>query len=169
MDIADEITEVQTLEEDGKLSEAELEMSRIWKKIRQENLLNHPLIGQFAASTYGDILFKLGRYVESFDVFSAGIYDGGHDDNCQLWRGMAEAKMCLEELEEARKFVDDIVQQAQQDVVQSSDAKQDNKEPRVIEIISEDEPETEQSANVDSLKQQVESLQEELRRLQKHL
>ena len=70
-------------------------------------------------------------------------------------------------VEEARKFVDEIVQQAQQDVVPPPNAKTENKEPRVIEIISEEEPETEKSANVDDLRQQVESLQEQLRRLQK--
>lgn len=71
-------------------------------------------------------------------------------------------------MEEARKFVDDMVQQAQQDVVSSSaEVKTENKEPRVIEIISEEESETPKSDNVDNLKDRVASLQEELRRLQK--
>ena len=70
-------------------------------------------------------------------------------------------------VEEARKFVDEIVEEAQQDVVSSSDGESKNKEPRVIEIISEEEPEAEKSANVDNLKEQVASLQEELRRLQR--
>jgi polyhydroxyalkanoate synthesis regulator phasin len=70
-------------------------------------------------------------------------------------------------VEEARKFVDDMVQQAQQDVVQSAEVKTEKKEPRVIEIISEEEPETPKSDNVDNLKDRVASLQEELRRLQK--
>ena len=70
-------------------------------------------------------------------------------------------------VEEARKFVDDMVQQAQQDVVQSAEVKTEKKEPRVIEIISEEEPEAPKSDNVDNLKDRVASLQEELRRLQK--
>ncbi|VEP16015.1 conserved hypothetical protein [Hyella patelloides LEGE 07179] len=70
-------------------------------------------------------------------------------------------------VDEARKFVDEMVQQAQQDVVQSSETNTEKKEPRVIEIISEEEPEAEKSDNVDSLKDRVASLQEELRRLQR--
>lgn len=70
-------------------------------------------------------------------------------------------------MEEARKFVDDMVQQAQQDVVSSSEVKTENKEPRVIEIISEEESETPKPDRVDNLKDRVASLQEELRRLQK--
>ncbi len=70
--------------------------------------------------------------------------------------------------EEARKFVDDLIQQAQkQQVEQSEDS--DKKEPRLIEILTEDEesaqkePETTDSIN--NLRQQVQSLQDELRRL----
>lgn len=70
-------------------------------------------------------------------------------------------------VEEARKFVDEVVKQAQQDVVTSSENKTSQKEPRVIEIISEEEPETTKPNNVEDLKQQVASLQEELRRLQR--
>ena len=70
-------------------------------------------------------------------------------------------------LEEARKYVDDIVQQAQQQTNQP----QENpiKEPRRIEIVSDDDEESTDSSgeNVDELRQQVESLQEELRRLKK--
>lgn len=70
-------------------------------------------------------------------------------------------------VEEARKFVDDIVRQAQQDVVQKSEESTTSKEPRVIEIISEEEPEKPKSDSADDLKEQIASLQEELRRLQK--
>jgi len=70
-------------------------------------------------------------------------------------------------VEEARKFVDEMVKQAQQDVVQSAKEENQKKEPRVIEIISEDEPEAQKSDNVDDLREQVASLQEELRRLQR--
>jgi polyhydroxyalkanoate synthesis regulator phasin len=69
--------------------------------------------------------------------------------------------------EEARKFVDDLVQQAQQEAVKSSSG--DETGPRRIEIISDDEESTQQEKpeQVDNLRQQVESLQEELRRLRK--
>jgi polyhydroxyalkanoate synthesis regulator phasin len=73
--------------------------------------------------------------------------------------------------EEARKFVDDLVQQAQQEAVKSSsgDEKKEETGPRRIEIISDDEESTQQEKpeQVDNLRQQVESLQEELRRLRK--
>lgn len=70
--------------------------------------------------------------------------------------------------EEARKYVDELVQQAQQTPEDSPQSSQDN-EPRLIEIIAEDEEATETSKpeNVDVLRQQVESLQEELRRLKR--
>lgn len=74
--------------------------------------------------------------------------------------------------EEARKFVDDLVKQAQQESVKPSEDNQ-SKEPRRIEILAEDEvsssgtSEAQEDAKVDNLRQQVESLQEELRRLKK--
>ena len=69
--------------------------------------------------------------------------------------------------EEARKFVEDIVNQAQQDAVRGSE-KTETKEPRRIEIVDEEENrEPSESKNIDNLRQQVESLQEELRRLKR--
>ena len=70
--------------------------------------------------------------------------------------------------EEARKYVDDIIQQAQRPAAESADTAKD-KEPRLIEIVSEDEGEndTSQSENLDDLKNQVTALQEELRRLRR--
>ena len=79
--------------------------------------------------------------------------------------------------EEARKFVDNMVEQAQQETVSGSKNKSEAREPRRIEIVDEDEPQPEvskskastTSSNGDNLRQQVESLQEELRRLKKEL
>ncbi|MGK7916634.1 MAG: phasin family protein [Prochloraceae cyanobacterium] len=70
--------------------------------------------------------------------------------------------------EEARKFVDDLIQQAQkQQVEQSEDS--DKKEPRLIEILTEDEESAQKKSetpdSVNNLRQQVQSLQDELRRL----
>jgi polyhydroxyalkanoate synthesis regulator phasin len=68
--------------------------------------------------------------------------------------------------EEARKYVDDMIQQAQQPIQEEGSEKP--KEPRLIEIVVEDEesqkPEPE---NIDSLRQQVQSLQDELRKLKR--
>jgi polyhydroxyalkanoate synthesis regulator phasin len=76
--------------------------------------------------------------------------------------------------EEARKFVDEMIKNAQQKTVDSGED-EDNKEPRRIEIVDDDEEivnintnaSTQDKAdpNVDNLRQQVESLQEELKRL----
>ncbi len=70
-------------------------------------------------------------------------------------------------VEEARKYVDELIQQAQQQQVVN---KEDNqpKEPRRIEIITDDEePAPKEGQQADELRKQVESLQEELRRLKK--
>jgi polyhydroxyalkanoate synthesis regulator phasin len=68
--------------------------------------------------------------------------------------------------EEARKYVDELVQQAQQTPDNASPSSADEG-PRKIEIIEEDETTTSKPENVDGLRQQVESLQEELRRLKR--
>lgn len=70
-------------------------------------------------------------------------------------------------IEEARKYVDDIVQQAQQQQPTQQQESQ-SKEPRRIEIVSDDEDSSSpEDDNVDNLRKQVEFLQEELRRLKK--
>jgi polyhydroxyalkanoate synthesis regulator phasin len=72
--------------------------------------------------------------------------------------------------EEARKMVDDMVQQAQQQQ-QSAQPPQPDKtgtEPRRIEIISDDEEQTAgEEQNIDAMRQQVQAMQEELRRLKR--
>lgn len=72
--------------------------------------------------------------------------------------------------EEARKFVEDIMQQGQEAAAQSSTqtTPKESKEPRRIEIIEDDEDESsgEQPENVDRLREQVDALKDELRRLQ---
>lgn len=69
--------------------------------------------------------------------------------------------------EEARKLVDDLMQQAQQQPVKPSD-NPPAAEPRRIEIISEEEaPTTPNAENVEVLRKQVQAMQEELRRLKR--
>ena len=76
-------------------------------------------------------------------------------------------------VEEARKFVDEMVQQAQQDIFEASGNQPEQKEPRIIEIVTEEESESsdnspqKDSPNVDELKAQVQSLKEELQQLRK--
>jgi len=72
--------------------------------------------------------------------------------------------------EEARRFVEDMMKQAQQPQSPSETPdKTPPSEPRRIEILEEDEEPTVKQAsteNVDNLRQQVLELQEELKRLQ---
>ena len=70
--------------------------------------------------------------------------------------------------EEASKFVDDLIKQAQQQPVEEA-KKQPPQEPKLIEIVADDDEDLENQTgqNVDNLRQQVESLQDELRRLQR--
>lgn len=82
--------------------------------------------------------------------------------------------------DEARKFVDDLVEQAQQGTVPGNNQPQPpEREPRKIEIVDEDEtaanrapkpPESPQAnKKSEDLRQQVQSLQEELRRLKREM
>lgn len=70
--------------------------------------------------------------------------------------------------EEARKFVEDMMNQTmQQPPVEPSKETKPN-EPRRIEILSDDEDSSNQnSLEVDQMREEVHKLQEELRRLQK--
>lgn len=66
--------------------------------------------------------------------------------------------------EEAKRMVDEMVSRAQQAPPSTPDSKPT--EPRRIEILVEDEPAAEPEA-VENLRQEVEKLQAELRRLRK--
>ena len=67
--------------------------------------------------------------------------------------------------EEARKYVDELVKQAQQQTVAANESNIPH-EPRRIEIIEDEEDTKAADPKVDELRQQVERLQEELRKLQ---
>lgn len=76
-------------------------------------------------------------------------------------------------VEEARKFVDEMVQQAQQDIFEAVETEPEHKEPRIIEIVTEEESESvdnstqDKFSNVDDLREQVQSLKDELQQLRK--
>ncbi len=76
-------------------------------------------------------------------------------------------------VEEARKFVDEMVQQAKQDIFEAPGTESAPKEPRIIEIVTEEESENTDNSdqdsptNIDDLKSQVQSLKEELQQLRK--
>jgi polyhydroxyalkanoate synthesis regulator phasin len=71
--------------------------------------------------------------------------------------------------EEARKYVDDMIQQAQQETIPDAEKPDAQaKEPRLIEIVVEDEDaQPSQPENIDTLRDQVQSLQDELRNLKR--
>jgi len=122
---------------------------------------------------FGDILQKavyLGVGLASYAGEKAGS---------KLTELRTEAQKLADELvkrgemstEEARRFVDDMVQQAQQQQpVESADHKKPA-EPRRIEIVSEEEEVSPKDAKevggVDKLREQVQNLQDELRRLKR--
>lgn len=73
--------------------------------------------------------------------------------------------------EEARRFVEDMMKQAQQQPTSGATAaeKRPPSEPRRIEILEEEEPTVKDAPteDVDKLRDQVKQMQEELRRLQR--
>lgn len=122
---------------------------------------------------FGDILQKavyLGVGLASYAGEKAGS---------KLNELRAEAEKLSEELvkrgemstEEARRFVDDMVQQAQQQPQSVEPAGNKNTtEPRRIEIVSEEDASAKDAKEVDGvdkLREQVQNLQEELRRLKR--
>lgn len=70
--------------------------------------------------------------------------------------------------DEARQYVNDLVRQAQKKRKDSSQSSSD-KEPRLIEIVAEDEETAKisKSDNIDELQDQLYFLREELRRLKR--
>ncbi|MEG4342225.1 hypothetical protein QUB70_02890 [Microcoleus sp. A003_D6] len=122
---------------------------------------------------FGDILQKavyLGVGLASYAGEKAGS---------KLTELRTEAQKLADELvkrgemstEEARRFVDDMVQQAQQQPPVTSAGDKKPAEPRRIEIISEEEDvsakDAKETGGVDKLREQVQNLQEELRRLKR--
>jgi polyhydroxyalkanoate synthesis regulator phasin len=72
--------------------------------------------------------------------------------------------------EEARRFVEDMMKQAQQQPPSDATAQEKRpSEPRRIEILEDDEPTMKEAStdNVDELSEEVRKLQEELKRLQR--
>ncbi|MEG4507328.1 hypothetical protein QUA81_26605 [Microcoleus sp. F6_B4] len=122
---------------------------------------------------FGDILQKavyLGVGLASYAGEKAGS---------KLTELRTEAQKLADELvkrgemstEEARRFVDDMVQQAQQQPPVASAGNEKPAEPRRIEIVSEEEDvsakDVKEVGGVDKLREQVQNLQEELRRLKR--
>lgn len=122
---------------------------------------------------FGDIVqkaFYLGVGLASF----AGEKAGGKISELRSQvQKLADEMVARGEMntEEAKKFVEDMMNQAQQPSASNSASSTKNTEPRRIEILSEDEepPTASQPPvqDVDHLRQQVIGLQEELQRLKR--
>lgn len=117
----------------------------------------------------GDIVqkaFYLGVGLASYAAEKAG--SNLHELRAQAQK-LAEDMVARGEMtaEEARKYVDDLIRQAQT-VSEESEETGQSAEPRLIEIIAEDEESSSTSdAELDSLRQQVDSLNEQLRNLKR--
>lgn len=72
--------------------------------------------------------------------------------------------------EEAKKLVDELVQQAQkQETSPPPAATNTSTEPRRIEILTDDEvPAPEEAKDIDAMQEKIKAMQEELKRLQKN-
>ncbi len=115
----------------------------------------------------GDLVQKavfLGMGIASYAAEKAGT-------NLQELR--AQAQKVADEMiargemngAEARKYVDDLLKQAQQESVSPPDnPSPNNQEPRRIEIVEDESDST--PAEADILKNKVQELQEQLRKLQ---
>jgi polyhydroxyalkanoate synthesis regulator phasin len=122
---------------------------------------------------FGDIVqkaFYLGVGLASYAGEKAGEKLGELRSQVQK---LADEMVARGEMstEEARRFVEDTMKQAQQPQPPADTSEQTPpSEPRRIEILEEDEEPTVKETsteNIDNLRQQVLDLQEELKRLQR--
>ena len=121
---------------------------------------------------FGDIVkkaFYLGVGLASYASEKAG---GTLSELRSQVQKLADEMVAKGEMttDEARKFVEDMMNQAQSSASDASGEATSRSEPRRIEILGDDEePATKdaQPENVDKLRDQVRRMQEELRRLQR--
>ncbi len=119
----------------------------------------------------------LGDIVQKAFYLGVGLASyAGEKAGTTLSQVRSQAQKLAEEMvergemstEEARKFIDDMVSKAQQQQAEVQGQQEKPAEPRKIEILDDDEePVKGENKEADSLRSQVEALQEELRRLQK--
>jgi len=120
---------------------------------------------------FGDVVqraFYLGVGLASYAGEKAGVKLAELRSQAQK---LADEMVSRGEMttDEAKKFVEDLMQQAQQPSANEPSSSAQNREPRRIEILTDDEPTTvqQEDQDVDSLRQQVLGLQEELQRLKR--
>ncbi|TVQ51017.1 MAG: hypothetical protein EA366_16080 [Spirulina sp. DLM2.Bin59] len=115
-----------------------------------------------------------GNLVQKAFYLGVGLASfAGEKASSQFQELREQAQLLAEEMvkrgelqsEEAGKFVDDLIQQAQKPPM-TEGTNPPEPGPRRIEIIEEDDDPGENPDHVDHLRQQVQALQDELRRLQ---
>lgn len=129
--------------------------------------------------------FGFGDILQKAFYFGVGLADYAQEQASEKLKELrTQSQKLADELvkrgemnsEEARQFVEQLISEAQRGQANSSSETTEKGEPRRIEIIEEDEEpttQTEQSSeeagneDIDTLRQQVESLREELKRLHK--
>ncbi len=127
--------------------------------------------------------FGLGDIIQKAFYFGVGLADYAQEQASEKFKELrTEGQKLADELvkrgemnsEEARQFVQELISEAQRGQNQSSGGTSGTGEPRRIEIIEEEEDassEREESSkaeggeDIDTLRQQVEALREELKRL----
>ncbi len=119
---------------------------------------------------FGDIVQK------AFYLGVGAVAAAGEEAGSRLGKLRTQAQKLTDELvakgemttEEARKLVDELIQQAQQQQQVQSSHNPPSQEPRRIEILSDEEaPIHMPEDNVEALRKQVQAMQEELRRLKR--
>jgi len=129
--------------------------------------------------------FGFGDILQKAFYFGVGLADYAQEQATERFKELrTQSQKLADELvkrgemnsEEARQFVEQLIAEAQRGHSQSSGDTSQKGEPRRIEIIEEEEspsPEEQSSSatgrdeDIDTLRQQVEALREELKRLHK--
>lgn len=128
-----------------------------------------PLPQELSMAGFGNLVqkaFYLGVGLASYATEKAG---GTLSELRNQAQKLADELVARGEMttEEARKMVDDMVKQAQQQPPQPL-KNEPPSEPRRIEIVSEDEePNPTEPDNIEAMRKQVQAMQEELRRLKR--
>jgi polyhydroxyalkanoate synthesis regulator phasin len=129
--------------------------------------------------------FGFGDILQKAFYFGVGLADYAQEQATERFKELrTQSQKLADELvkrgemnsEEARQFVEQLIAEAQRGHSQSSGEASQKGEPRRIEIIEEEESPSQQEQStsatggdedIDTLRQQVEALREELKRLHK--
>jgi len=128
--------------------------------------------------------FGFGDILQKAFYFGVGLADYAQEQATEKLQELrTQSQKLADELvkrgemnsEQARQFVEELISEAQQGQTMSSNQTSGNGEPRRIEIIEEDESESQTetqssqqgSDDIDTLREQVEALRDELNRLHK--